>query len=152
MHVMPRICLLVVASVVVLAGDDPTWMEKPIPQWDDQDVKQVLADSPWVKSVQPERVRDLSEFERRDGGNWDAGIKPGVGINGLFSSDIEAMVMALYREKMTPPKVMVRWESGPVHAAEMKTGDVSASAWDSNYYAIAVHDITPPFRWNLANE
>ena len=74
---IPKLNLLAVASVLLLSGlpltgDDPSWKDKSIPQWDDQDAKQVLAESPWVKSVKLERVRDLSEFERRDGGNWEA--------------------------------------------------------------------------------
>src|ERR1700689_2785072 len=87
MRTIPRLCLIAVASVVVLSGlpssgDDPSWKEKTIPQWDDQDAKQVLNDSPWVKSVKLEKVRDLSVFERRDGGDWDNGIAPGSGLSG----------------------------------------------------------------------
>jgi hypothetical protein len=153
MRPIPRLCLLVFAPVVLLSGDDPSWKEKSIPHWDDQDAKLILADSPWVKSVQPERVRDLSEFERRDSGDWEAGLKPGVGLIGFFDPQIAAVIMELYRERMTPGKVTVRWESAlPVRAAEMKAGEVSAPVWDGNYYAIAVYDVPPPFRWNFANE
>src|SRR5580658_10182535 len=121
MHPLPRLCLLAFTSVLLLSGDEPSWKDKSIPQWDDQDAQQVLADSPWVKNIQPERVRDLSEFERRDGGNWEAGLKPGVGITGFFNPEIAALVLQLYRERNTPPKVTVRWESAlPVRAAEVK--------------------------------
>jgi hypothetical protein len=158
MRALSRLGLFALASVVVLygpplSGDDPAWMDKSIPQWNDQDAKQILADSPWVKIVQPERVRDLSGFERRDGGNWDAGIKPGVGLAGLFTPDIEAMLMELSRAHETPKKLTVRWESAmPIRAAELKAGEVSAPAWQGDYYAIAVYNVSPPFRWNLANE
>ena len=153
MRPIPRLYLLVFAPVVLLSGDDPSWKEKSIPQWDDQDAQQVLADSPWVKSVQPERVRDLSEFERRDSGDWEAGLKPGVGLIGMFNPDIAAVIMELYREQMTPGKVKVRWESAlPVRAAEMKAGEVGAPVWDGNYYAIAVYDVPSPQRWHLAEE
>jgi hypothetical protein len=142
-----------VLSGLPLTGDDPSWKEKSIPQWDDQDAKQILTESPWVKTIQPERVRDLSAFERRDGGNWDAGVKPGVGLMGLFSPDIEAMLMELSRAHSTPAKLVVRWESAmPIRAAEAKVGEVGAPVWQGDYYAIAVYDVTPPFRWNLANE
>ncbi len=78
--------LLAVAAVALLTADDSSWKNKPIAQWDDQDAKQVLTDSPWVKSVTLQKVRDLSKFERRDGGNWEAGIGPTVGLagTGLF--------------------------------------------------------------------
>jgi hypothetical protein len=159
---IPRLCLLTLASVVLLSGDDPSWKDKPIPQWDDQDAKQVLADSPWSKSVKLERLRYLSEFERRDSGNWEAGIPPGIGLSGagligllaVFDSNDEALAKALaHRLQYDLGKVVVRWESAlPIHAAELKVGDVGLPAWQGNYYAIAVYDIAPPFRWNLANE
>ncbi len=151
MRAILRFCFLALVSFSALSGTDPSWVQKSIPQWDDQDAKQILADSPWVKTVQPERVRDLSAFERRDGGNWDAGVKPGAGIAGLFSPDVEALLMQLSSARVTPT-VVVRWESAPVRAAEMKTGEVGAPVWDGDYYAIAVYNVPPPFRWNLANE
>src|ERR1700747_459026 len=79
MRTIPGLCLLATASVL-LSADDPSWHDKTISQWDDRDAKQVLADSPWVKSAKLERVRDLSKFERRDGGNMSAGIPPYVGV------------------------------------------------------------------------
>jgi hypothetical protein len=163
MRPIPRLCLLAVASVVLLSGSIPSWEQKTIPQWDDQDAKQVLADSPWVKSVKLERVRDLSKFERRDGGNMSAGIPPYVGLfwldlsalGGLFGpSNNEGLGMGL-TSHLRPElgNVVVRWESAlPVRAAEMKAGEVSAPVWQGDYYAIAVYDVPPPFRWNLANE
>jgi hypothetical protein len=170
---IPRLSLLAVASVLLLSGlplsgYDPAWVEKSIPQWDDQDAKQILTESPWVKNVKLERVRDLSEFERRDGGNWEAGLKPGVGLAGLdlfgigdlfgvggpFASDSESFARELARRLRSDlPIVAVRWESAlPVRAAEKITGAAGLPAWQGDYYAISVHNVTPPFRWNLANE
>jgi hypothetical protein len=49
--------------------------------------------------------------------------------------------------------VVIRWESAlPIRAAEQKAGEVGAPAWEGSYYAIAVYDVQPPYRWNLANE
>ncbi|MGP0070836.1 MAG: hypothetical protein ACLPWF_02735 [Bryobacteraceae bacterium] len=49
--------------------------------------------------------------------------------------------------------VLVRWESAfPVRAAEAKIDQNAVPAGMSDYYAIAVHDVRPPFRWNLANQ
>jgi hypothetical protein len=158
-----RLCLLALASLVLLSGDDPSWQAKTIPQWDDQDAKQVLADSPWVKSVKLERVRDLSKFERRDGGNMSAGIPPYVGffwldlegLSGLFGgSNSEALAMERAR-RWQPDlgNVVVRWESAlPVRAAERKVGEIGVPVWQGDYYAIAVYDVAPPFHWNLASE
>jgi hypothetical protein len=171
MRPIPRsismLSLLAVTSAVLLsgrpfAGDDPPWKEKSIPQWDDQDAKQILSDSPWVKSVALERVRDLSKFERRDGGNMSVGVPPYVGtfwldlsaFSGLFGPNPEAVAME-HASRFRPDlgNVVVRWESAlPVREAERKAGEAGAPVWDGNYYAIAVYDVEPPFHWNLANE
>jgi hypothetical protein len=48
--------------------------------------------------------------------------------------------------------VTVRWESAwPVRAAQAKVGETLIPG-TGDYYAIAVHDLRPPFRWNLANQ
>ena len=168
MRPIPRLCLLASASVVLLSGADPpwqekAWQEKTIPQWDDQDARQVLADSPWVKTVKLERVRDLTKFERRDGGNMSAGVPPYVGLfwfdlsalPGMFGGpNSEALGLGL-ANRVQPElgNVMVRWESAlPVRAAESKTGEAAAPVWQGDYYAISVYDVRPPFRWNLADE
>jgi hypothetical protein len=163
MRPITRLCALAGASVVLLCGDDPSWKEKNIAQWDPQDARQVLADSPWVKTVKLARVRDLSKFERRDGGNMSVGIPPYVG---MFWLDLEALGgifgsansegLALERANRfvpDPGSVVVRWESAlPVRAAEQKLGEADAPVWQGDYYAIAVYDVAPPFHWNLANE
>jgi len=155
-------CPLAFTLFVALAADDPSWNNKPIPQWNDEDAKQVLSDSPWVKNVKLERVRDLSKFERRDGGNISAGVPPYVGVfwldlsglAGVFGSNSEEAAIRRAR-RLVPDlgNVVVRWESAlPVRAAEQKVGGVGVPAWQGDYYAIAVYDIAPPFHWNLANE
>jgi hypothetical protein len=172
MRPIPRLCLLSIASVVLLSGhvlsgdllsaDDQSWQEKTILQWDDHDAKQVLADSPWVKNVKLERVRDLSKFERRDGGNMSAGIPLYVGffwidlsaLGGMFGSSSEAQALQLARRTQYDlGNVVVRWESAlPVRAAERKVGEAGVPVWQGDYYAIAVYDVAPPFHWNLANQ
>jgi len=159
MHQILRLSLLAFASVVLLSGDDPSWRQKSIAEWDGQDAKQVLADSPWVKNVKLERVRYLSEFERRDSGNWEAGIaaRDGLGFDltpllGLFGPTYASKVNELAR-RLGPDagNAAVRWESAPaVRAAEPKAGEAGAPVWQGDYYAIAVYDVSPPFRWNLA--
>ena len=41
------IVLLVAFSLV--AGEDPAWKTKPIPEWTADDAQQVLTDSPWPR-------------------------------------------------------------------------------------------------------
>jgi hypothetical protein len=155
MHPIARSCWLAFAAVLLLAADDPAWKNKPIPQWDDQDAQQVLADSPWVKSVKLDQVRYLSKAERRDSGNWEAGIGPAVGLDGtgIFGPTRQALALARAHAKPDLGTVVIRWESAlPIRAAELKAGETDIPNWKGDYYAIAVYGVALPFRWNLANE
>jgi hypothetical protein len=155
MHPTLRSSLLAIAAVTMLTADDPSWETKAIAQWDDRDAKQVLAGSPWVKNVTPQRVRDLSVAERRDSGDWEAGTGHGVGLagTGLLGPTRAAKAIARAHAHPDPGTVVVRWESAlPVRAAETKAGETGIPAWEGDYYAIAVYNVPPPFRWNFANE
>jgi hypothetical protein len=159
-----RSCLLVLAAAVLPAADGTwpaaggTWRDKSIPQWNDQDAKQVLTDSPWIKNVKLDQVRNLSKFERRDGGDWEAGIGPTVGaagfsLFGLFDTSNEALAFERAHARPDLGSVMVRWESAlPVRSAEVKVGQLDAPMWEGDYYAIAVYNVLTPFRWNMDNE
>jgi hypothetical protein len=143
------------SALLMATAYNPSWKDVPVPQWSEDDAKQLLSDSPWAKSVHLDKVRNLSLFERRDGGDWEAGIPSGIGMAtlGLFADwrDIEAFEHDYAVANLG--SVMVRWESAlPVRAAEAKVGESSVPGWTSDYYAIAVHDLRPPFRWNLANQ
>jgi len=130
------------------AAAHPSWMDAPVPQWSEEDARQLLAGSPWVKKVQLDIVRSLSRFERRDGGDWDSGIGTGFGLSatGFFGDWREAQTLEHAYARATLGKVMVRWESAsPVRAAESKTGETSIPGWVGDYYAIAVHHIRRPF-------
>lgn len=155
--------VLTVVSVLFLAGDEPAWKQKAIPQWDAEDAHAILAESPWVGSVKLQKVRNLTKFERRDGGNFSAGVPETGGmfsaeglmaLAGIFDPKTAALAKELaHRLEPELGSVWVRWESAmPVRAAEMKIGENGAPAWDGDYYAIAVWDVEPPFHWNLANE
>jgi hypothetical protein len=161
-----RLCSLPLAAVLLLAADsswaqdvslppDLSWKDKPIPQWSEQDAKQVLADSPWVRVVTPQNVRDLSPDERREGGNMEASVGHGVGLAGIGLLGPRRQAEALERAhyKPTPNAVVVRWESAlPVRAAEQKISETGVPMVDSDHYAIVVYDILTPKRYNLARE
>src|SRR5580658_9357050 len=149
-----RMCLFPLAAALLFAAN-PSWKDRPIAQWDQQDGKQVLTDSPWVKFVMPQYVRDLSPDERVAGGNWEEGAGKGVGIAGLGILGSAKQAEAIARAHAKPPAgtVAVRWESAlPIRAAEEKTGETGAPLLDSAHYAIAVYDIAAPNRWNIENE
>ncbi len=154
--------LLTAAACFAASADDPPappparWTSKPMEQWDQEDAKQLLADSPWVKSVQLEIVRDLSPDERRASGNLTADAGKGVGLAGLagiLGSSKGDAAIARAHAKPDPGKVVVRWESArPVRAAEMTLNDKDAPALDNDYYAVVVYNVLTPKRWNLAKE
>ena len=146
---------LLLAAAAVAFAEDPSWRNKPAAQWDQEDAKQVLTDSPWVKSTQLQRVRDLSPDERRNGGNMEAGIGKGVGLAGigLLGPTRQREAIARAHAHPDPGKVMVRWESAhPVRTAEQKLGDTEAPEVPSGYYAIVVYEVLTPRRWNITNE
>jgi hypothetical protein len=156
---MPRISkfgLIPMSTALLMAtAYTPSWKDSPVAQWSEDDAKQLLNDSPWAKNVHLDKVRNLSVFERRDGGDWEAGIPSGIGMAelGLLADwrEIEAVEHAYAVANLGT--VTVRWESAlPVRAAEAKIGENLTPAWTGDYYAIAVHDLRPPFRWNLARE
>jgi|HubBroStandDraft_6_1064221.scaffolds.fasta_scaffold147501_2 hypothetical protein len=151
--------LTLLFAAATLPAADPSWKDKSIPQWNDQDAKEVLANSPWVKNVKLDQVRNLSKFERRDGGDWEAGIGPTVGVAGfslfgLFDTSNEALAFERAHARPDLGSVLVRWESAlPVRSAEVKIGAAGVvPMWEGDYYAIAVYNVLTPFRWNMDNE
>jgi hypothetical protein len=147
--------LPLLAAPIIAAAFDHSWHTAPVPQWSQEDAKEFLADSPWVKRVQLDKVRNLSLCERREGGDWDAGIPTGVGIAiaGLFADWRKIEAIEHDYAVMNLGAVTVRWESAsPVRAAEVKAGEKDVPKWDGEYYAVAVYDLHPPFRWNLADQ
>ncbi len=67
-------------SVVLLAAADQPWKDKQIPDWTDDDAKQILADSPWAKTVTPTIDRSANSGQRRGGGMGRGG---GIGLGGI---------------------------------------------------------------------
>jgi hypothetical protein len=145
------------AGALLLMGTaySPSWKDTPAQRWTEDDATQVLSDSPWAKNVHLDKVRNLSVFERRDGGDWEAGIPSGIGKRtlGLLADwrDIEQVEHDYAVSQLG--NVTVRWESAPpVRSAAAKVGEPALPDWTARYYAIAVHDLRPPFRWNLENQ
>ncbi|MGD1068813.1 MAG: hypothetical protein ABSB15_01625 [Bryobacteraceae bacterium] len=152
---IPLTTLFLFGAEALFAGD-PTWKSKPVSKWNEEDAKQILADSPWVKHVTPVWLRDLSPFERRDGGNMNEGIGKGVGlaaITGIFNTETEEEAIARAHAKPRPDPVTVQWESAlPVRTAEQKAGQTEIPPLNSDDYAIAVYGIPLPKRYNLNSE
>ena len=110
---------------LALIGAEQAWKNKQYPEWTEDDAKELLKDSPWVKTVvatlvtSPERVT-IGRRGRR-GGHSDTSAVPSA----------------------KPPALTLRWESAlPVREAELKAREVAAPALDDeDHYAIAVYGI-----------
>jgi hypothetical protein len=150
-------CFVAFGAVLLIAADsaDSSWKNKPIQKWGEEEAKQVLSDSPWVKYASPEEVRDMSPAERRDSGDWDANIGKGVGLagTGILGPRRAAAAIAAAHEHPQLPPLVIRWESAlPVRVAEQKTADTDVPPLDSDGYAIAIYNVDLPEHWNLARE
>jgi hypothetical protein len=149
-----RLCPLLIAALLLNTAD-PSWRGKPVAEWDADDAKQLLTESPWVKNATPERVRDMSPSERRDSGDWDENIGKGVGLAGigLYGPARAREAIARAHEVPAIAAVQVRWESAlSTRAAEQKAGETDTPVLDSDGYAIAVYGIALPHRRNLEHE
>lgn len=145
MYRIPKFCLPPLLLVAGAMAADPAWKSKTIQQWNAEDAKQVLINSPWVKRARPALLPQLTEDQRREGGQMGGG--KGVGMEGLGGggllgpADNTKAEVAKSRASKTGTLV-VRWESAfPVRAAELKAQELGAPDWDGDFYAVAVYDI-----------
>ena len=117
---MFRAAFVSVATAVLLLAADPAWKTKTVQQWDEQDAKQVLSVSPWVKRAVVAVLPELTAQQRREGGAA-RGPAPPV--------------------KQVSP-MTIRWESAlPVRAAELKAREIGAPDWEGDAYVLAVYDV-----------
>jgi hypothetical protein len=137
--------VLLVYPLTLLIAADPSWMSKPIQQWDEEDAKQILTNSPWVRHAKPAILPQLTEDQRREGGQMGGG--KGVGLQGVGGDGVfapaqnpeaaRAKAASGYADALT-----VRWESAlPVRVAEVKANEIGAPDWEGEFYAVAVYDV-----------
>jgi hypothetical protein len=144
--------LFLLAATFLAAATAPSWKTKPIAQWNNEDAKQVLSESPWAGSAVLQPIPDRSPSERRDSGDWDAGVGQGVGIAGTGVLGPRRMREAIEgaHYKPSPGNVMVRWASAlPIRTAESKLGLTPATNLHTDWYAIVIYDVPlPDHRWS----
>jgi hypothetical protein len=140
--------LLPFGAVLLLAadpsGNTPAWKTKDISQWNEQEAKLLLADSPWVKKTTPAPLPPQNEASRRQGGQWGGG--QGTGVDSLSAASLfggGSQQPGKRRAKLNQvDPVEVRWESArPVRAAELKAHDTDAPDWEGSFYVVAVYDV-----------
>jgi hypothetical protein len=150
--------LLLPLSLSLFAADEQGWKNKQVPDWTEDDAKQVLSDSPWVRTVTPSLAQAQQQprrfggpgMGRRGGFGYPGGGYPGGGYPGggypngggypsggsQRQDDSNAQL----------PKLKLRWESAlPIREAELKTRDNDAPTIDSDHYAIAVYGVPSRF-------
>ena len=147
---------LLIFSVTLLLAAGPTWMTKPSAEWSEDDAKQVLIASPWVKSVMAGIARPKTEDELRAGG--EMGEHHGVGYDGVENNkprnaelpkNLGSMLVggkgsAVTNSRFVPgmTKVKIRWESAlPVRIAELKGQEIEPPTLEGEGYQIAVYDV-----------
>ena len=141
-----RYCLILVAGTYLVAADNASWRNKSVAQWDADDARQFLAASPWVGRAPLQVIPDQSPDQRRDSGDWDAGVGHGVGLEGTGIFGTERMKLAIARahDHPSPGMVDIRWESAmPVRAAEQKLGQKPSTHY-ADWYVITVYDVPLP--------
>jgi hypothetical protein len=141
-------CLIVAA--VSLTAADPAWKSKPAAQWTEEDVKQILATSPWVREVRAVVTRRLTEEQLREGGQM--GQPGGVGNEGVDPKGSGPKVSLNVfsgpggddrspRSLPQPITLKLRWESAlPIRIAELKS-HAAETPLEGDGYRIAVYGI-----------
>ncbi|HXP87365.1 MAG TPA: hypothetical protein VN841_21715 [Bryobacteraceae bacterium] len=134
---------LLLVSAALLTASGPAWTGKPVQQWNEQDAKQVLSGSPWVKKAQPVQLPNVSEAARRQSGRMGGG--QGVNLGALSTSALTGIgekAEPTRHRRRGPSPVEVRWESAlPVRTAEQAAHEDDPPAWEGEMYAIAVYDV-----------
>jgi hypothetical protein len=127
-----------------LLAADPSWKSKQIQEWNDEDAKQILKNSPWVKKATPGRLLRVNKEQLRSGGRMEGG--QGVGAEVFSQASLtgigsqEPGKRRRFPDRINP--VEVRWESAPaLRAAEQKAHDTDAPALSGPSYVIAVYDV-----------
>jgi hypothetical protein len=149
---LSQACLLAFFAVLLMAAV-PSWMTMPGSEWTEEQAKQVLTASPWVRAVTAGIARPLSEDELRNGGKM--GEHHGAGYDGVVGnkSDDAKLPASLpellvgsgipsSRFHASATSVRVRWESAlPVRLAELKIREIEPPALEGEGYQLAVYDV-----------
>jgi hypothetical protein len=143
------VCLIIPAAHLMAA--DPVWKSKPASQWTEEDAKQVLAASPWVKENRAVITRRLTEDVLREAGQM--GQPRGIGNEGVDPKGSGPKVSPNVfsgpggddrspRSLPQPITLKLRWESAlPVRLAEFKSHEIEPPTLEGDGYRIAVYGV-----------
>jgi hypothetical protein len=147
--------VLIAASGAVIAAGAEAWKDKRIAEWSPEEARQVLAESPWVKTVTP-TANESGKAGRTRGG---AGVD-GVGLGG-FNLGVPGMGRRSGRNGAGAgagpgedggqnsgalPTLTLRWISAlPISSALLIARELNAPTIDEDHYAIAVYGLPSGF-------
>jgi len=133
--------------IALLIAGDQAWRDKRVAEWNEEDARRVLDDSPWAKTVTPVTNRTNSG-QRRSGGMGRGGGLGGIGIGipGVGMGRRGGMGRGYPTDTgsgAAPVHTLtLRWESAlPVREAELKARETNAPTVDDSHYAIAVYGV-----------
>jgi len=144
-----RVPWLLICAVALAA--DPSWKNKPTPDWTEEDAHQILTNSPWAKPVKGMISRPQTEDERREGGNM--GQEHGVGYDGIDDKRAAPQLPSSILDVLKPGDntvhpstrfvpLMLRWQSAlPVRVAELKSRILAPPTLDADGYSLAVYGV-----------
>jgi hypothetical protein len=129
---------------------DPGWKSKPTAAWTEEDARQILADSPWSRTVKATISPLQTEDERREGGKM--GQDHGIGFDGIADDRPrvrapKSLIDIVKPESGAAPAsqsitLQLRWESAlPIRVAELKSHAGEPLNFESAGYRMAVYGI-----------
>jgi hypothetical protein len=134
-----------------IGAADPPWIIKPPAQWTEEEAKELLVSSPWVRQVTAVVTRRLTEDQLREGGLM--GQPLGVGNEGVDPNGSGPQISPNIltggggddrsaRSIARPIKLSLRWETAlPVRIAELKSHEVEPPTLEGDGYRIAVYGV-----------
>jgi hypothetical protein len=148
-----RVPCLLTAGAIILIAADLSWKSKPMPDWTEEDARQILTDSPWARTVKGVIGALQTEDQRREGGNM--GMPRGIGYDGLADdrprpdlskNPLDDLVRPESKVPQARPLItlQLRWESAlPIRVAELKSHAVEppTSEGGGDAYIMAVYGI-----------
>jgi hypothetical protein len=126
----------------MLTGADQAWKNKQYSEWTEDDAKEVMANSPWAKTVVATPIKPNGQAGQPGSHRGHINIggigigRAGSGGAGRHSSEGGGGVATPDQ----PATLTLRWESAlPIREAELKARDIGAPDVADDYYAIAVY-------------
>lgn len=144
-------CAASLAAAAALLAADPVWKIKPADRWTEEDARQILASSPWVRENRATITRRLTEDQLREAGQM--GQPTGIGNEGVDPKGSGPKVSPNVftgpaggdrsaRSLARPIALRLCWESAlPVRLAEFKAHEAEPPTLEGDGYRIAVYGI-----------